>query len=151
MNRREFLLFRTDHAGRVAELSCERLYMHYQQTRLTMHRPEQSPAPDVRDLSDDEPPAVFTERTTQQLFSDVDRELRNADLLRVRDTEWLAVEAFRRDVEDLLAAFRRRGGRVEYQAGAPLEGPCRPGAVKPSTIRNGQPLGPTRPLRRGAR
>ena len=29
---------------------------------------------------------------------------------------WLADDAFRRDVDALLAAFRRRGGRVEYPA-----------------------------------
>ena len=130
MNRREFLLLRTEQARRVAELSCERLYMHYQQTSLTMNRPEQSPTPDAWELSDDEPPAVFAERTTQELFSSVDRELQDADVLRVVDTQWLAVEPFRRDVEDLLAAFRRRGGRVEYQAGSTgttSRGPLPPG------------------------
>ena len=116
MNRRDLLLLRTDRDRRVAELSCERLYMHYQHTRLTTDRPAQPPAPDTGELWDDEPPAVFDERTTQQLFSLVDRELRNADVVRVVDAGWFAVDAFRRDVEDLLAAFRRRGGRVEYPA-----------------------------------
>ncbi len=123
MNRRDLLLLRTDRDTRVAELSCERLYMHYQHTRLTMDRPAQPRAPDTGELWDDEPPAVFDERTTRQLFRQVDRELRNADLVRVVDTGWLAVDAFRRDVEDLLAAFRRRGGRVEYQASVPSHAP----------------------------
>ena len=125
----------------MAELSCERLYMQYQHTRLTMDRAAQPPKSDMGEQWDDEPPAVFDERTTQNLFREVDRSLRNADVVRVVDerttqnlfrevdrslrnadvvrvveTEWLAVDAFRRDVEDLLAAFRRRGGRVEYQA-----------------------------------
>ena len=118
MNRRDLLLLRTDRDRRVAELSCERLYMHYQHTRLTMDRAVQPPAADAASpwSDDNEPPAVFDERTTRQLFSDIDRELRRADVVRVVDTGWLAVEAFRRDVEDLLAAFRRRGGRVEYPA-----------------------------------
>ena len=119
MNRRDLLLLRTDRDKRVAELSCERLYMHYQHARLTMDRAAQPPAPGApspwSDSDDAEPPAMFDERTTQQLFSDVDRELRNADVVRVVDTGWLAVHAFRRDVEELLAAFRRRGGRVEHQ------------------------------------
>ncbi len=126
MNRRDLLLLRTDRDTRVAELSCERLYMHYQHTRLTMDRPAQPRAPDTGELWDDEPPAVFDERTTRQLFRQVDRELRNADVVRVVDTGWLAVDAFRRDVEDLLAAFRRRGGRVEYQGSVPRPGPHAP-------------------------
>ncbi len=81
-----------------------------------MDRPAQAAAPDA---GDDEPPPVFEERTTRQLLSAVDRDLRDADVLRVVDTGWLAVDAFRRDVEDLLAAFRRRGGRVEYQGVVP--------------------------------
>ncbi|MCH2472271.1 MAG: hypothetical protein MK486_19990 [Gemmatimonadetes bacterium] len=123
MNRRDLLLLRTDPDRGVAELSCERLYMHYQHARLTMDRHAQPPAPDPRELWNDEPSAVFDERTTEQLFSDVDRELGNAEVVRVVDTGWLAVDAFRRDVEDLLAAFRRRGGRVEYQASVPRHAP----------------------------
>ena len=123
MNRRDLLLLRTDPDRGVAELSCERLYMHYQHARLTMDRPAQPPAPDPRELWNDEPSAVFDARTTEQLFSDVDRELGNAEVVRVVDTGWLAVDAFRRDVEDLLAAFRRRGGRVEYQASVPRHAP----------------------------
>ena len=88
-----------------------------------MDRHAQPPAPDPRELWNDEPSAVFDERTTEQLFSDVDRELGNAEGVRGVDTGWLAVDAFRRDVEDLLAAFRRRGGRVEYQASVPRHAP----------------------------
>ena len=80
-----------------------------------MDRHAQPPAPDPRELWNDEPSAVFDERTTEQLFSD--------EVVRVVDTGWLAVDAFRRDVEDLLAAFRRRGGRVEYQASVPRHAP----------------------------
>ena len=118
MNRRDFLRLRTEQATRVAELSCERLYMHYQHSSVTM-RSAGSATSDAGGLGDGEPPTVFAERTTQQLFRDVDHELRRADVLRVRETHWLAVDAFRRDVEALLAAFRRRGGRVEYGATSP--------------------------------
>lgn len=117
MNRREFLRLRTERSRRVAELSCERLYMHYQQTSLTMQCSGQHPVSDERELSDEEPPAVFAERTTQQLFRDVDRDLRGADLVRVVGTGWLVDDVFRSQVDVLLAAFRRRGGRVEYHNG----------------------------------
>ena len=88
-----------------------------------MDRHAPPPAPDPRELWNDEPSAVFDARTTEQLFSEVDRELRNAEVVRVVDTGWLAVDAFRRDVEDLLAAFCRRGGCVEYQASVPRHAP----------------------------
>lgn len=117
MKRRDFLFLRTEASTSVAELSCERLYMHYQHAGVTSRRADTravSPAPD---LGEEEPPAEFAERTSGQLFSDVDEELRGADVLRVRETEWLAVEGFGRDVEGLVAAFRSRGGRVEYLAG----------------------------------
>ena len=122
MKRRDFLLLRTEPAGRVAELSCERLYMHYQQTSLTTGQPGRAVMPKTTDPLEEEPPAVFEERTTAQLLGDVDRHLVDADVLRVVDTEWLAVEMFGQDVEHLLAAFRRRGGRVEYPGGV-LESP----------------------------
>ena len=115
MNRRDFLLLRTEQTTRVAELSCERLYMHYQHSSVTM-RFAASATSAALQIGEDEPPTVFVERTTRQLFSEVDHELRRADVLCVLDTQWLAVDAFRRHVEGLLSAFRRRGGRVEYGA-----------------------------------
>ena len=117
MNRRDLLLLRTDRDRCVTELSCESLYMQYQHMRLAMDRPVESPATVMGELWGDEPPAVFDACSTQRLFREVGRSLRNADVVRVVESEWLVVDAFRRDVEDLLAAFRRRGGRIEFQAG----------------------------------
>ena len=134
MNRRDLLLLRTDLGRRVAELSCERLYMQYQYARLTMDCATQPPESEVDAQWDDEPPVVFGERTTQQLFREVERGLHNADVVRVVETEWLAVDAFRRDLEELLAAFRGRGGRVEYQAdprSTAAGSSCRAGTVTP--------------------
>ena len=110
MKRRDFLVLRMEQAIRVIELSCERLYMHYQQADVALR----DPAPDACELPEEELPALFVKRNTQELFDGLDRELREADVLRVVDTEWLGVDAFRQDVEVLFAAFRRRGGRVEY-------------------------------------
>jgi hypothetical protein len=134
VNRRDLLLLRTDPDRRVAELSCERLYMQYQFARLTMDCATQPPESEVGEQWDDEPPAVFGERTTQQLFGEVERGLRNADVVRVIKTEWLAVDAFRRDVEELLSVFRGRGGRVEYQPdtrSTATGSGCRAGTVTP--------------------
>jgi hypothetical protein len=41
-------------------------------------------------------------------------ELNDADVLRIRDREWLADHGLRREVEALIAAFTARGGRVEF-------------------------------------
>ena len=106
MNRRDFLLFRTEGRTKTVELSCERLYMRYVDTRHT-------PEPQGEDEHDGEPPARFELRSTRQLFDDLARDLRDADVLRVIHGEWLAEEEFTREVNALVDTVRARGGRVE--------------------------------------
>ena len=123
MNRRDFLLLRTE--PRVAELSCERLYMRCLDTQLTGGQRDQSAdsgapsaAPALGCGSGEtsqwggEPPARFAQRTSQQLFEELDRELREVDVLRVVDTQWL-VDDLRQDFDNLMVLFRERGGRIE--------------------------------------
>ncbi len=113
MRRREFLLLRTDAATRVAELSCQRLYIHYQHACVTT-MPAGDDSLDVgAGAGDGEPPTAFAVRTTADLFGEIARQLQGADVLRLVDTEWLALDEFRRDVETVLDAFRGSGGRVE--------------------------------------
>ena len=130
MNRRDFLLLRTEPQGlqalpRVVELSCERLYMRCLDTQVTGGQRDQSPDSGVPSAAPalgcgsaetsqwgGEPPARFAERTPQQLFEQLDRELREVEVLRVVDSQWLDGD-LRRDFENLLAVFRARGGRVE--------------------------------------
>jgi len=107
MNRRDFLLFRTEGRTRTVELSCERLYILYVDTRNT---PETEGADEQYD---GEPPARFELRTARQLFDDLARDLREADVLRITHSEWLAEEEFRREVNALADTVRTRGGRVE--------------------------------------
>src|SRR5262245_43054404 len=107
MKRRDFLLFRTEGRTRTVELSCERLYMRYVDARP-------APEPDAADLVvDGEPPARFERRSVRQLFDDTAHDLREADLLRITQTEWLADEDFRQEVTALADLVRERGGRVE--------------------------------------
>ena len=112
MNRRDFLLFRTEGRTKTVELSCERLYMLY----VDAHS---AAAPEAADAlmpqQSGEPPAQFETRTTRQLFDDLAQDLRDADVLRVTHTEWLADEGFRREVEMLASAVRTRGGVVEMR------------------------------------
>ncbi len=64
MNRRDFLLLRTDGPSREAVLSCERLYMRYLDSQI-----------------DD---------TTGALFANLRDEIRRIQTLRLTDTSWLA-------------------------------------------------------------
>jgi hypothetical protein len=107
MNRRDFLLFRTEGATKTVELSCERLYMRYVDAR-------RAPEPDAADsIVDGEPPARFERRSVQQLFDDIANDVREADVLRITQTAWLSEEGFRREVTALVDVVRTRGGRVE--------------------------------------
>ena len=112
MNRRDFLLLRTEPRTLEpepieVEISCERLYMRCLDTQITGAQrgdPGDWEGPG-------EPPAVFTGRTRQQLFEDLNRELLEVDVLRVVDSQWL-VGDLRQDFDHLIEAFRARGGRV---------------------------------------
>ena len=113
MKRRDFLRLRTEAAIRVAELSCERLYMHYQHACVTTMPAGVADRHAVPERGDAEPPAELTVRTADQLFGEIERQLQGADVLRLVDEEWLVVDDYRHHVERVLAAFRGRGGRVE--------------------------------------
>ena len=113
MKRRDFLRLRTEATIRVAELSCERLYMHYQHARVTTMPAGEAARHAAPEHGEAEPPAELTVRTTDQLFGEIERQLQGADVLRLVDEEWLVVDDYRYHVERVLAAFRGRGGRVE--------------------------------------
>jgi sugar/nucleoside kinase (ribokinase family) len=116
MNRRDFLLFKVGPKSRVAELSCERLFMHYVDSQFVLERAN-AEATDVN-ASDGEPPAVIDRGTTEQLFAEVARRLQDADVVRIVDAAWLARDDFRERVESLLGMVRARGGHVEFDPGA---------------------------------
>jgi len=95
----------------VVELSCERLYMRCLDTQVTGGRRDESADSAEPSQWGGEPPARFAERTPRQLFEELDRELREVEVLRVVDSQWL-VGDLRRDFDNLMAVFRARGGRV---------------------------------------
>ena len=116
MNRRDFLLMRNRQGAQVAELSCERLYMHYHSLEAIQGSGEAGGGSPSSEFWDEEPQPVFAERTSEALLGDLERQLDGAELLRIRDAEWLAVDGFGENVKRLLARFRRRGGTVEYRS-----------------------------------
>jgi len=116
MNRREFLLFGTEGGNQVAELSCEKLFMHYQD--LTAGFQQSAVAAGNADDADwwaDEPPLAITRADPEQFFLSILTELGDVEKLTVRDLEWLGQRSdFRSRVEALLAAFEERGGDIRY-------------------------------------
>lgn len=111
MNRRDFFLLRTEPRGRVADLSCKRLYMRCLDAQVTGGERDESADSSEPSQWGGEPPARFLERAPRQLFEELDRELREVEVLRVVDSQWL-VGDLRRDFDNLMALFRARGGRV---------------------------------------
>ena len=117
MNRRDFLRLRTDRGKETLELSCERLYMCCVDTGATGGQQDDGIGPPddgFAPVDDGEPPAALDEHRTRQLFNNLDRVLRDVDILRVMDREWLSSDEFRVEFEALLTSFRARGGRVEF-------------------------------------
>src|ERR1051325_2604079 len=113
MNRRDFLTFRVERRLRVAELSCERLFMQLLDVQLTG---ESSARADEEVWSGGEPPAVYERRSARQLFEQVERDLSEADVLRITDREWLTSATLAQQLDRVIAQFRARGGRVEMRA-----------------------------------
>ena len=115
MNRRDFLLFRTEGPEKIAELSCEKLYMHFTDSLSAQYlgQAESGTAAEAEWWAG-EPPAVFSTGDPQALFDDMAAEISDVDVLLVNGKEWLVEEFFMQRVEKLLAQFSAEGGRVIY-------------------------------------
>ena len=87
MNRRHLFLLGTGRS-RVLEVSCERLYMKYVDSR--------------------------TDGTTEQLLQRIREQAQQAYKIRFREPYWLDREDFRRVLAPLLTEFCSRGCEVEY-------------------------------------
>ncbi len=112
MNRRDFLLVRTRGRHRVLELSCERLYVQYFDAESDLGPQDEERVEPA--WWSGEPPTIIEKPTSDELFRDLEDELARADVLRVRDRNWLKKGAFQDRFEALLPTFRARGGRVEF-------------------------------------
>ena len=116
MQRRDFLLFRTEGSKRVGELSCEKLFMHFQDLSSGFQQAmEEAGTLDDADWWAGEPPLSIQTIDSETFFRGVLAEMRDTDSLQVLDMEWLAQGDFRIRVETLLAAFKARGGEVLFQ------------------------------------
>ena len=110
MNRRDFLTFRVERRLRVAELSCERLYMLLVDSPLTCERQHDA---DVHAWVWGEPQPVYHQRSAQEVFDQIDRDLNEVDVLRITHREWLADHSLAANLDRVIAQFRARGRRIE--------------------------------------
>jgi hypothetical protein len=61
-----------------------------------------------------EPPADFGTPSVDELLRGIEHELRDVQVLRVLDGEWIAATSLNQQLQPMLDAFRARGGRVEF-------------------------------------
>jgi hypothetical protein len=114
LSRREFLFLPALGGDRTAVLSCERLYMQYVDTQLSV------PTPPLVDGLDQE---VLSTLTADELFDQLEQRLQSAAAVRVVDGGWLSPGDFRGRLESILARFEARGGRVTVDAAPAPTGP----------------------------
>ena len=116
MRRRDFLLMRTDGSDRVADLSCEKLFMNYQDINsgLQASREEAGTLEDA-DWWAGEPSLNINTADPERFFASILEDLSGVEKLQVLDLEWLNQGEFRVRVETLLLAFKAAGGEVIYK------------------------------------
>jgi nucleotide-binding universal stress UspA family protein len=114
MNRRDFLLFRTERNTRVVEISCRRLALRDLEWRLTR---DATSAHNHR--TDGEPPAVFDTLSAEQVLAELARDIKPDEILRIADVNWSLPDPLRRQIDAMVSGHRGRGGRVE-QTGTSL-------------------------------
>lgn len=110
VNRRDFLFLRRTPRGRTLELSCHDLYIR----TLSSAAPTSHDKEAVYDHEPwmGEPPADF-EKSGDDWLHQIETQLRDVEVLKLLDEEWLAPTGIADRLEPVVAAFRARGGRVE--------------------------------------
>ena len=117
MNRRDFLLFRTEGSARVAVLSCERLFIHYQDLNARFQQgTAEAGTLNQADWWAGEPALHIDSLDPDSFFRSLLRDLESVERIRISDMEWLRQGEFRARVETLLAGFKARGGEVTFTA-----------------------------------
>ena len=107
ISRRDFLRFRRTERGKVLEVSCRALFMRASDSTI------ESDAPEAWEPWMGEPPAVIHRRSPDDLLESFERDLNDAQVLRLLEPEWLDNMAGASRIHAAIAAFRARGGVVE--------------------------------------
>ena len=115
MNRRDFLLLRKEGEKQIAELSCEKLYMHF----VDSHGADKFGA-NESGISEDaewwsgEPSVVIATQNQKALFDGIAGDIADADVLLVKGRQWLVEGEFSTLVENLLQQFSIGDKLVKY-------------------------------------
>ena len=111
MNRRDFLLFRTEGEERIAELSCEKLYMHFADINAASKFGEnESGISEDAEWWSGEPSVVVAGSDQKALFDSLLENISEADILIITDRQWLVEGKFSEFVTTLLQQFSAGGG-----------------------------------------
>ena len=114
MKRRDFLQFRADDSLRIVTLSCEALFMCFNDCRRQAGVTTDNQIEDG-DWWRGEPPAQLDGQTPDELFGSIAADIANENVLILTERDWLADTEFAGYVSRLLAEFRQQGGEVRYQ------------------------------------
>ena len=107
ISRRDFLRLRRTERGKVVEVSCRTLFMRSADAAVEPDDPvDWQPGMG-------EPPAVFQRRSAEDLVESLERDLRDAQILRLLDPQWLENMPGASRIHAAIDAFRARGGIVE--------------------------------------
>lgn len=107
LSRRDFLRLRKTDRGKALELSCRAWFMRWADASIDADPPAE------HEPWMGEPEAVMHRRSQEDLLQSLEQELRDVQVLRLLEPEWLAnIDASGR-VDAVIAAFRARGGVVE--------------------------------------
>ncbi|NNC65157.1 MAG: hypothetical protein HKN84_10255 [Gammaproteobacteria bacterium] len=112
LSRRDFLRMHVSRGKRMLELSCERLYMRYADARSNAARRQVSNHDDF--VGGSRRSTGFEVPTPTDLFDEFERQLGEADELRVLEPDWLNEGEFGREVGARVETFEQRGGQVQY-------------------------------------
>ena len=107
LSRRDFLRLRRTDGRKILEVSCRTLFM-----RLA----NATSAPESIDVYEPwmgEPPAVFDRPSSVEIVELFDADLRDVQVLRLLEPEWLEGIQEAPRIQGVLDAFRQRGGIVE--------------------------------------
>ncbi len=106
-SRRDFLRLRPTERGTVLEVSCQTLFMRCADATVP------GPADLAWEPGMGEPPAVLERPSLDDLVESFQRDLRDAQVLRLREPDWMASVHGAERFNAAIAAFRARGGVVE--------------------------------------
>ena len=119
MNRRDFLLLRQADEQQIAQLSCEKLYMYYSDS-LAVKKTGTTDSGIDHDAQwwSGEPSSVIANLDADSLFASLAEELIEADVLVVKDKQWIVDGEFANLINALFSRFVDQGGNIKFHEDA---------------------------------